>query len=381
MAFKKTRSNLELDTQTIDMLTRISRSHTEPFRRVERAKILLGYHEGISVSELARMLGTNRPKIERCIDKALQFGVEMALTDLQRSGRPPRITDEAKAWLVNLACQRPLDRGYPHELWTTDLLARHVRAHCLVSGHPSLAHINRGTVSKILRKNTIQPHKVRYYLESRDPEFETKMATVLYVYRQVSLLAKSAEDSQIVVVSYDEKPGIQALESTRSDSRPKRGIQSRIGRDSEYIRHGTMSLMAGIDLLNGHVHGQVVDRHRSREFIDFLRMLDGHYSPEKTIRVILDNHSIHTSKETRSYLKTIPNRFDFIFTPKHGSWLNLIESFFSKMTRSLLRSIRVKSKEELKDRIMTYLDDVNTEPVIFRWKYQPEEMAVTGSTF
>lgn len=381
MAFTKTRSNLEFDAQTIELLTRISRSHTEPYRRVERAKILLGYHEGISVSELARMLGTNRPKIERCIDKALQLGVEAALTDLQRSGRPPRITDEAKAWLVNLACQRPMDRGYPHELWTTDLLARHVRQHCLASGHPSLAHINRGTVSKILRKNNIKPHKVRYYLESRDPEFETKMATVLYVYRQISLFRENGEDSQIVVVSYDEKPGIQALESTRSDSRPKPGKQCRIGRDSEYIRHGTLSLMAGIDLLNGHVHGQVVDRHRSREFIDFLKMLDGHYSSEKTIRVILDNHSIHTSKETRSYLKTIPNRFDFIFTPKHGSWLNLIESFFSKMTRSLLRSIRVKSKEELKDRIMTYLDDVNAEPVIFRWKYQPEEMVVAGSLY
>ncbi|MGB4097886.1 MAG: IS630 family transposase [bacterium] len=378
MAFKKTRPNLELDAETITMLTRISRSHTEPVRRVERAKILLGYYEGMSVSELARLLGTNRPKIERCIDKALQLGVEAALADLKRSGRPPRITDEAKAWLVNLACQRPLDRGYPHELWTTDLLARHARAHCLASGHPSLAQLNRGTVSKILRKNHIKPHKIRYYLESRDSEFETKMATILYVYRHVSLLTESGEDSQMAVISYDEKPGIQVLESTRPDTRPRPGKQRQIGRDSEYIRHGTMSVMAGIDLLSGHVHGQVVDRHRSREFIDFLKLLDGYYSPDKTIRIILDNHSIHTSKETRAYLKTIPNRFDFIFTPKHGSWLNLIESFFSKMTRSLLRHIRVKSKDELRDRIMTYLDDLNAEPIIFRWKYQPEDVSITG---
>lgn len=377
MPFKKTRPKLELDPKLIETLTRISRSHTEPVRKVERAIILLGYHEGKSVSELARILKTNRPKIERCIDKALQFGVEAALTDLQRSGRPPRITDEAKAWLVNLACQRPMDRGYPHELWTTDLLARHARAHCHASGHPSLGQINRGTVSKILKLNRIRPHKVRYFLESRDPDFDIKMATVLYVYRQVSMMLQRGEESQTVVVSYDEKPGIQALESTREDSRPKPGTQRHIGRDSEYVRHGTVSLMAGIDLLNGHVHGQVVDRHRSREFVDFLKKLDQHYAADKTIRIILDNHTIHTSKETRAYLKTRQNRFDFVFTPTHGSWLNLIESFFSKMTRSLLRAIRVKSKEELKDRIMTYLEDVNQEPVIFRWKYQPDELTVT----
>lgn len=376
MPFKKTRPELELDPKLIETLTRISRSHTEPVRKVERAIILLGYHEGKSVSELARILKTNRPKIERCIDKALQFGVEAALTDLQRSGRPPQITDEAKAWLVNLACQRPMDRGYPHELWTTDLLARHARAHCHASGHPSLGKINRGTVSKILKLNRIRPHKVRYFLESRDPDFDIKMATVLYVYRQVSMMLQRGEESQTVVVSYDEKPGIQALESPREDSRPKPGTQRHVGRDSEYVRHGTVSLMAGIDLLNGHVHGQVVDRHRSREFVDFLKRLDGYYASDKTIRIILDNHTIHTSKETRAYLKTRPNRFDFVFTPTHGSWLNLVESFFSKMTRSLLRAIRVKSKEELKDRIMTYLDDVNQEPVIFRWKYQPDELTV-----
>jgi len=377
MPFKKTRPELELDPKLIEMLTRISRSHTEPVRKVERSIILLGYHAGKSVSELARDLKTNRPKIERCIDKALQLGVEAALTDLQRSGRPPRITDEAKAWLVNLACQRPMDRGYPHELWTTDLLARHARTHCHASGHPSLGKINRGTVSKILKLNRVRPHKVRYFLESRDPDFDVKMATVLYVYRQVSMMVQSGEESHTVVLSYDEKPGIQALESTREDSRPKPGMQRHIGRDSEYIRHGTVSLMAGIDLLSGHIHGQVVDRHRSREFVDFLKQLDQYYASDKTIRLILDNHTIHTSKETRAYLKTRPNRFDFVFTPKHGSWLNLVESFFSKMTRSLLRAMRVKSKEELKDRIMTYLDDLNQEPVIFRWKYQPDELTVT----
>jgi transposase len=378
MPFKKTRPEIELDAKTIAVLEKISHSQTEPFRRVERARIILGYHDSVSVSELARRLNTNRPRIERCIDKALQLGALSSLDDFKRSGRPPEITDEAKAWIVNLACQHPKEHGYPHELWTTDLLAKHARTHCKAANHPSLADLNRGTVSKILRKNQIRPHKIRYFLESRDPDFESKLIQVLYLYRQVSLTLESGADSNIAVISYDEKPGIQALGCTREDKRPEPGKQSRIGRDSEYVRHGTVSLMAGIDLLNGWVHGQVVDRHRSKEFVGFLKQLDTYYESSKTIRIILDNHSIHTSKETRAYLKTVPNRFDFVFTPKHGSWLNLIESFFSKMARTMLRGIRVDSKIELRDRILAYLKFVNEEPVIFRWTYNPDDLAVTA---
>ena len=101
------------------------------------------------------------------------------------------------------------------------------------------------------------------------------------------------------------------------------------GRDHEYVRHGTLSLMAAIDLLTGHVHGQVVERHRSREFVEFLKLLDQYYRPNMSIKVILDNHSAPISKETRAYLATVPNRFAFTFTPTHGSWLNLIESLDS----------------------------------------------------
>jgi len=131
----------------------------------------------------------------------------------------------------------------------------------------------------------------------------------------------------------------------------------------------TLALMAGIDLLTGHVHGNVVDRHRSAEFVEFLKTLDDYYPTGKRIRVILDNHSAHISRETGRFLAAVPNRFDFVFTPKHGSWLNLIESFFGKMARTLLRGIRVSSKEELKDRIRRWLDEINQMPVVFRWKY------------
>lgn len=182
--------------------------------------------------------------------------------------------------------------------------------------------------------------------------------------------------SMIAVLSYDEKPGIQAIQNTAPDLPPVPGKQPGIARDHEYIRHGTLSLLAGIDLVSGKVHGMVVNRHRSQEFIGFLKMLDLQYPPESKLRLILDNHSAHISKETRGYLATVPNRFEFVFTPKHGSWLNLVESFFGKMAKTMLRGIRIASKAELKERIEKYLDELNAAPVVFRWKYGLDSSSV-----
>jgi transposase len=141
-------------------------------------------------------------------------------------------------------------------------------------------------------------------------------------------------------------------------------------------RHGTVSLLAGIDLLTGQVHAIVRDRHRSREFIEFLKLLDAAYPADTAIKVILDNHAAHISKETKTWLATQPpSRFVFTFTPKHGSWLNLIEGFFSKLARSALRHIRVASKQELKDRILAAIDDINRHPVVHTWSYMLNQAA------
>ncbi len=187
---------------------------------------------------------------------------------------------------------------------------------------------------RVGRENEIRPHKIKYYLEKRDPDFDVKMEQVLYVYREVEILKrKKQKDYSVAFISYDEKPGIQAIENTAPDLPPVLGSKSCFARDHEYVRHGIVSLMAGIDLLNGKVHALVVDRHRSREFVQFLKTIDQNYQKKSKIRIILDNHSAHISKETRTYLLSVPNRFEFIFTPKHGSWLNIIESFFGKMAR------------------------------------------------
>ena len=283
---------------------------------------------------------------------------------------------------MSLACDKAKEHGYPHELWTTRLLARHAREHGPSAGHPCLAKLVQGTVCKILGQEEIKPHKVRYYLERRDAEFEQKMAEVLCVYREVQVLKKAAARSKksnkpVAIVSYDEKPGIQAIATTAPDLPPVPGVHPAFARDFEYRRHGTLSLLAGIDLLTGKVHALVRDRQRSREFIEFLKLLDAAYPAHTAIKLILDNHSAHISKETKAWLDTRPaGRFEFTFTPKHGSWLNLIEGFFSKSARSVLRHIRVTSKYELKERIMASIDDVNTNlprpPDMIRRRRQPK---------
>jgi transposase len=376
---------LPTDAEQRQRLLAISRSRTEPTGRVERARIILAYLQDPSAYAVARTIGVAQQTVTRCLERAAELGVIEALDDRPRAGRDPVITGEAKTWLVALACRKAKELGYPHELWTTRLLAAHARQHGPAAGHPSLGKLAQGTVCKILAEQEVKPHKVRYYLEQRDPEFEPKMAEILCVYRQVAMLRAQGEKSQgqdgggggsLAIVSYDEKPGIQALGTTAPDRPPRPGTSPTVMRDHEYKRHGTLTLMAGIDLLTGHVHALVKERHRSREFIEFLKLLDAAYPADTAIEVILDNHSAHVSRETTSWLAAQPiGRFTFTFTPTHGSWLNLIEGFFSKLARSVLRHIRVSSKHELKQRLMAFIDDINREPVVHTWRYKIDNAA------
>ena len=361
----------------IARLETIARSRTESACRVERARILLAYRDDPSTYAVGEAIGVTHQTVQRCLRRALQLGVMEALDDSPRPGKVAEITEDAKAWLVSLACRKATELGYPHEIWTTRLLARHAREHAVAAGHPCLSSIVQGTVCKILARHEVKPHKVRYYLERRDDAFEEKMAEVLCVYREVAVLkADKASDTNVAIISYDEKPGIQAISNTAHDLPPKPGEHATLARDHEYKRHGTLSLLAGIDLLTGKVHACIENRHRSREFVGFLKRLDEAYPTETAIKLILDNHSAHTSKETKAWLATQPEgRFTFVFTPKHGSWLNLVEGFFSKMARSVLRHIRVASKDELKARILAYLDDLNREPVIHSWTYKIDAAA------
>jgi transposase len=373
---------LSIGEDDLAKLVSITRSRTEPASRVERARMLLAYREDSSFFAVGQALGAHHQTVQRCVERALAYGPMAALDDRPRSGKEPTITAEAKAWLTSLACRKAKELGYPHELWTTRLLARHAREHGPAEGHACLCKLVQGTVCKILNEQEVKPHKVRYYLERRDPEFKEKMAEVLCIYREVKIIKETAATSKkkpsdaVAVVSYDEKPGIQAIATTAPDLPPEPGVHTTFARDYEYKRHGTVSLLAGIDLLTGKVHALVKDRHRSREFIEFLKLLDAAYPAHTAIKLILDNHSAHISKETKAWLADQPaGRFEFTFTPTHGSWLNLVEGFFSKLARSVLRHIRVASKQELKDRIMAAMDEFNRHPVVHTWSYRLDKAA------
>src|SRR6266545_4976335 len=373
---------LSLGDADLENLSSIAQSRTEPASRVERARVLLGYWKDPSFFAVGQALGLHHQTVQRCVERAVVEGPMAALDDRPHPGKEPMITIEAKAWLTSLACRKAKELGYPHELWTTRLLARHAREHGPAEGHACLANLAQGTVCKILDQEAVKPHKVRYYLERRDPDFAEKMAEVLCVYRPVKILKKKAAASKtkpsepVAIVSYDEKPGIQAIAVTAPDLPPEPGVHATFARDHDYKRHGTLTLLAGIDLLTGKVHAVVKDRHRSREFIELLRLLDAAYPPNTAIKLILDNHSAHISKETKTWLADRPaGRFEFTFTPKHGSWLNLVEGFFSKFARSVLRHIRVASKQELKDRIMAAMDEFNRHPVVHTWSYRIDQAA------
>lgn len=370
---------LAFTAEELFSLERVSRSRTEAASRVERARILLTYRETPSLYATGRAIGVTHQTVERCLRRAQKLGVMAALDDSPRPGREPTITREARTFIVDLACRKPKALGHPHELWTTRLLARHVRERGPAVGHACLANLAQGTLCKILAAHEVKPHKVRYYLERRDPEFAEKMAEVLCVYREVALLKQAGEGQDgetpaVAIISYDEKPGIQALATTAPDRPPEPARHETVARDHEYVRLGTLSLLAGIDLMTGVVHASVEERHRSREFVEFLKRLDAAYPTATAIKIILDNHSAHISKETKAWLAEQPERrFTFVFTPKHGSWLNLVEGFFSKLARSVLRQIRVASRQELRQRILAAIDQINSEPVVHKWTYKIAE--------
>jgi transposase len=371
---------LEFTEQDLADLERVSRSRTEPASHVQRAAILLTYRQTPSLYATGRVVGVTHQTVERCLRRARNFGVLEALDDSPRPGREPSITDEAKTFVADLACRKPKDLGYPHEIWTTRLLAGHVREQARSVGYACLAHLAQGTLCKILAAQEIKPHKVRYYLERRDPEFAEKMAEVLAVYREVAQLKQTerqdGEPPAVAIISYDEKPGIQALAITSPDLPPAPMRHQTFARDHEYVRMGTLSLRAGMDLVSGVVHASVAPRHRSREFIADLARFDGAYPARTAIKIILDNHSAHKSKETKAWLAGRPEgRFTFVFTPKHGSWLNLIEGYFSKLARSVLRHIRVASLEELHDRILDAIERINRRPVVHTWKWRIADAA------
>lgn len=378
----KKASSIELSNEEREYLELQTRARTIQAQTVTRARILLLRADAISIDAIADKVGLNRCSVMLCLKKFKEGGIENALFDAPGRGRNAEITNKEKAWIINIACQKPVDFGYAAETWTYAGLTSHINKTAEAAGYTRLSTIHKSTVNTILDAADIKPHKITYYCENRDPDFDSKMHNVLLVYKQLEMQFDESgefivsDDSPVHVLSYDEKPGIQAIATTSDDLMPDERHPT-ISRDYEYKRLGTLSLLAAIDLQTGEAIPLVKDRHSSSEYIEFLKLLDDKYQKGDKIRIVLDNLKVHTSEATRKYLATVPGRFEFVFTPKHGSWLNMVEGFFSKMTRQMLKGIRVKSKEELINRIYNYFAEINEEPIVFHWKYNLDDIDVS----
>jgi len=379
MSLAGRRGKLVLSAEDRARLETIQRSRTEEKRRTVRAAILLDAAGGVSDKANPAGRQVNRNTVVLCVGKYLRFGLEAALGELPRSGKPRRVSDEAIAWIQNLACQKPKDLGYAQELWTYQLLTGHIRREAPAAGHVGLVRLSRSKLHKILTQGELRPHKVSLLCGASGP----------------GVRAEDGGRAARVQRGRDYQPGVSDGCDPRTEHRDcivrreaRHSGSRRYGagsaacarltrqshRDYEYKRLGTVSLLAGIDLHTGTVTEIVNNTHKSRDFIEFLTKLDSSYPATQTLRLILDNHSAHISKETQRYLANRPQRFQFVFIPKHGSWLNLVENLFSKMTRTMLREIRVSTKQELVDRIHLYFRELNAEPVLFRWKYKMDEI-------
>ena len=377
-------SVISLSADDREYLEAQTRARTIQAQTVNRARILLLKADGCSIDDIADKVGINRKSVMLCLNKYAEGGVENALFDAPGRGRNAQITDDEKAWIINIACQKPRDFGYAAETWTYAKLTTHINRNAEKAGFIRLSTIHKSTVHTILDDAEIKPFRIRYYCENRDPDFDDKMHNVLLVYKQLSMQFDEdgnfipwGDDKETVhVLSYDEKPGIQAIATTSEDLLPD-GKHSTINRDYEYRRLGTLSLLAGIDLQTGEAIPLLSETHNSKDYIEFLKILDSKYPKGDKIRLVLGNLKVQTSEETRKYLATVPGRFEFVFTPRHGSWLNMVEGFFSKMTKQMLRGIRVKSKAELAERIYQYFNEINEEPIVFHWKYHLDDIDVS----
>ncbi|MBR3272861.1 MAG: IS630 family transposase, partial [Clostridia bacterium] len=288
-------------------LEKLASSGMTPIVIAQRAKILLLKDAGKSATAIADEVGVSRHTAELWIKKYRNRSEKDSIKDLlsvsKGRGRKEEITGEAKTWLISVACTQPKDFGYAAETWTTKALTQHINKTAAKEGFERLATITESGVYRILDKSKIKPFRIQYYCKRRDPDFEEKMHNVLLVYKQLEIqfddegnLRPFDENEVVHVVSYDEKPGIQAIANV-ADDLPPTEENGTIKRDYEYKRLGTVSLLAGIDLQTGEAIPLVSDSHNSSDYIEFLKILDAKYPKGDTIRLVLDNLKVHKAKK------------------------------------------------------------------------------------
>jgi transposase len=327
-------------------LERIVAAASSPQQLVLRAKIVLAAWRREANANIARDLGVCVDTVRTWRARFRRGGIP-ALLDRPRSGRPPVYGLEEQLLIVATVTEAPEVDSH----WTHRSLAQRL-------AEP--VGISASQIGRILASLDVKPHRVRGWLNRpADPAFHRKAQTVCRLY-----LDPPAADT--VLFSVDEKTAIQARSRKRATRPARPGRVER--REFEYVRHGTVSLMAAMNVTTGTIHPKIIKRNDSATFIEFLTELAATVDPDKKIHLILDNGSSHTSKATRKWIKEHP-RITVTYTPCHASWLNMIEIFFSILTRRMLRRGDFASREDLLQKITTFITTYNTTAKPFRWTY------------
>lgn len=326
-------------------LKRVYRAHTSQCRMVLRAGIVLLAAIGLSNLAIARELDCDPKTVRKWRDRFAARRME-GLEDLPRPGRPESFSSPQRHEVFTLMVGTPPP---PYTSWTLDLVVNELIDRGIVST------ISRETISKWLREADLKPHRVKYWLHSKDPAFKAKRDRV------VDLYINRPADGRVICI--DEKTSIQALERCQPEQPARPGSRRKV--EFEYKRHGTVNLLAAFDVHSGEAVGECIDRNDSQAFIAFLLHLKKKYRGEK-LYLILDNGTTHRSKATTRFLARheclVP-----VFLPTHASWLNQIELWFSALTRQALKHASFASREALIERIILYIETHNRRCRPYRW--------------
>ena len=336
-----------LSAEDRQRLAAILADRNRPQKHAARVRIILHAAERLGVAEVARRAGISRPAVWRWQQRFAEAGVDGLLRDRTRQPGKPRTPAATVQRVVALSCSEP-----PGEAthWTGRMMAAAVG-------------LSLRTVQRIWAAHQLQPHRLRSFKRSRDPEFITKLADIVGLYM--------APPRHAVVLSVDEKSQIQALDRTQPGLPIKPGKAGTMTHD--YIRHGTTTLFAALNVLDGTVLGRCMQRHRHQEFIRFLNAIEAAVPAGKLVHVVLDNYATHKHPKVMAWLDRHP-RWTFHYTPTSGSWLNAVETFFSAMTRRRLRRGVFRSLVDLQAAIHRYLAEHNTDPKPFVWTATPEKI-------
>ena len=336
----ETRTRQKYSEQDQQRLISLSRGRNTAQKVVLRANIVLKMMTGLPKKQIAAQLGTTRPTVYLWIKRHEKLGIEGLLRDATRPGRKPEMTEEKEKAIVEAT------------LHTKPQTATHWSIRSMAKAQA----VSRWAVHRIWKKYNLKPHQVKTFKISNDPNFVEKVKDIVGLYLQ--------PPDKAVVLSVDEKSQIQALDRTQP------GLPLRVGHAGtithDYKRHGTTTLFAALNILNGRVIGQCMPKHRQKEFLKFLRKIDKE-TPEKIdLHLIVDNYGSHKTAKVKKWLSTHP-RFHMHFTPTSASWMNMVERFFSELTTKRIRRGIFRTVAELEKAITCYLAAHNNNPKIFVW--------------